>query len=68
MDQQGEPVVEVDEEQLAAPADVDDRRALDGGERRIEGLQRVDAGCQRRLDRRSGRSLGDAPGGDLNFW
>ena len=60
-------LADVDDELLADPAHSGDRPAVDRVQRRVERLQRVDAGSQRGLDHRPAQRLVEAPGGDLDL-
>jgi hypothetical protein len=65
--EQREVAREVDHDVLADAADAGDRRALDGVQRRVERLQRVDAGRQRRLDDDTPQRRIKATCGDLDL-
>jgi hypothetical protein len=57
----------VEHQQLAATAEPLDRGTLEGAQRRVEGLERVDAGRDGRLDRLAGERLVETTGGDLHL-
>ena len=65
--EQHELPADIDGEVLADPPDAFDRAALKRRQRRVEGLQRVDARRGRRLDRRAGKRLGKPPCRDLHL-
>jgi hypothetical protein len=67
MHDQGQAAVELQYEQLPAPANPQKPLALDRRQRRIERLQRVDARGQRRLDLRAGERGVEQPCRDLNL-
>jgi hypothetical protein len=67
MDEERQVVVELDAEQLPAPAHAFDRGSLDRAERRIVGLQCIDSRGQRGLDSRARNTLADPACGDLDF-
>ena len=65
--QQHEVVLEVEHEQLAAPAHARERLAVDRLERRVEGLQSVDAGREARLDPLARQHVAQSPRDDLHL-
>ena len=65
--EQREVAGELDDELLAAAPDRGDRAALERRQRRVEGLQRVDARRHRGLDRRAAQRRVEPAGGDLDL-
>ena len=65
--QQREIAADVDDEVLADPPHARDGTPGERAERRVERLQRVDAGRQRRLDRRPAQRRVQPPGRDLDL-
>ena len=67
MDLDHEIVVELDHEQLAAPPDALEPPSRERRQRRIERLQRVDPGSERRLDLGAGDGSPDQARGDFDL-
>ena len=59
--------VEVEQQQLPAPAHARERPAVDGVQRRIERLEHVQARRGGRLEHEAGERLAEAAGGDLHL-
>jgi hypothetical protein len=67
VDQEVQITLHLDVEQLAVTAGSDDRPALDGMQRRVEGTQRVDSRCQHGFDTRAGGGGADQASGDFDL-
>ncbi len=67
VDQQRQPALDVDDQVLAAAAHRLDPLARERRQRRVEGLQGVDAGRERRLDLRARERAIEQARGDLDL-
>ena len=67
VDEHDQVALDLQREQLAAPPHAGERAALERVQRRVERLERVDAGRERRLDRLPGQRRGQPAGRDLHL-